>query len=141
MQRDQPSQGLRDWISTMWGACAAPGCTRPRHATQDNHNVPYDAGGATAEENLLPYCEAHHQWKTERACRVEIPGIDDREVRRWWVTPTGHRYAINHPLLLPDDGDDRDDSSEIPDPPTVAPNKVDVRPSDQDVIENGPPPF
>ena len=132
----------------MWGGCAAPGCTRPRHATRDDHNVPYHAGGATAQENLLPYCQAHHQWKTDRACRVEIPGTGDREVRRWWVTPTGHRYPINHPVLLPDDGDDPndpddgsdpDDRSDVPHPPRTGPNTVEVRPSDQHVTGDQPP--
>jgi hypothetical protein len=83
--------------------CVFPWCTRPARRCDKDHQVPYDAGGATCDCNLTPLCRRHHRLKTHRGFRYTIiePGT-------WlWRTPHGLQ-------LIRDRGGTRDVT---PDPP------------------------
>ena len=74
--------------------CRFPGCRRPVHHCQIDHNRDYALGGRTEIGNLSHFCLAHHTLKH--------PGMPDGH--RWtarqlpdqtvtWTSPTGREYA------------------------------------------------
>jgi len=74
------------------GRCRAPWCDAPvRHI---DHAVPVADGGATQENNLQSYCEAHNYAKQAPGWHAE-PQRHTVETR----TPSGHRYVDRAPPL------------------------------------------
>jgi hypothetical protein len=71
------------------GTCIFPHCTRPARSCDDEHCVPWDAGGPSASDNVAKMCRKHHRAKTHGrwSYRVIRPGTYE------WTSPHGYRYA------------------------------------------------
>jgi hypothetical protein len=88
--------------------CRFPGCRRPVHQCQIDHNHDFALGGRTEIGNLSHFCLAHHTLKH--------PAIPDQH--RWtarqlpdqtltWTSPTGREYPDPAPrrvMFVPIDG-------------------------------------
>ncbi|HET7684196.1 MAG TPA: hypothetical protein VFK34_11085, partial [Marmoricola sp.] len=70
------------------GTCIFPHCTRPARGCEDEHCIPYDAGGPSASDNTGKMCCKHHRAKTHGGWRYRIirPGTYE------WTSPHGYRY-------------------------------------------------
>jgi hypothetical protein len=70
------------------GTCIFPHCTRPARGCDDEHCVPWDAGGPSASGNVAKLCRKHHRAKTHGgwSYRIIRPGTYE------WTSPHGYRY-------------------------------------------------
>ena len=84
----QPSRLLRHLIEARTASCTAPGCRRPAAQCDQDHTIPYEAGGRTCECGLGPLCRRHHRCKQAHGWTLEQPepGIFV------WITPARRRY-------------------------------------------------
>jgi hypothetical protein len=57
----KPSRLLRHLIEARTATCTAPGCRRPAAQCDQDHTIPYEAGGRSCECNLGPLCRRHHR--------------------------------------------------------------------------------
>jgi hypothetical protein len=76
--------------------CVSPACARDSRTCQLDHTENFPAGG-TAEGNLGPGCERHHNCKTHGGwqCEQIEPGVFQ------WTSPLGRRYTVDRQSLLP----------------------------------------
>jgi uncharacterized protein DUF222 len=79
---------LADQVTERDGTCVHPWCTRAATNCDDDHCVPYQAGGPTSSDNIAPLCRRHHRTKTHDRWRYRFlrPGA------YLWRSPTGHWY-------------------------------------------------
>jgi hypothetical protein len=65
--------------------CTFPYCTRPAASCDEDHCVPYDAGGPTCTCNIAPACRGHHRVMTHGSWvyRFLRPGA------YLWTSPSG----------------------------------------------------
>ena len=84
----KPSRLLRHLIEARTARCTAPGCRRPAAQCDQDHTIPYEAGGRSCQCNLGPLCRRHHQCKQAHGWTLEQPepGVFV------WVTPARRRY-------------------------------------------------
>ncbi|RCK71009.1 HNH endonuclease [Desertihabitans brevis] len=85
-------------------ALATPADEVPRKPTvQLDHQIPYEQGGPTSADNLVPLCPRHHNDKTHHRWRYRrlAPGV------HLWTSPHGHRFLR-----------DRDGTTALTGPPT-----------------------
>ncbi len=84
----KPSRLLRHLIEARTPRCTAPGCRRPAAQCDQDHTIPYEAGGRTCECGLGPLCRRHHRCKQAHGWTLEQPepGIFV------WITPARRRY-------------------------------------------------
>ncbi|HMG28750.1 MAG TPA: DUF222 domain-containing protein [Jiangellaceae bacterium] len=87
--RYPPPPDLVDHLVARDRTCRWPGCDRPAAAEID-HTTPYDQGGATAADDLGPFCKNHHIPKHHSRWRVRQPEPGRFE----WTSPTGHTYTV-----------------------------------------------
>ncbi|HET9498907.1 MAG TPA: DUF222 domain-containing protein [Marmoricola sp.] len=68
--------------------CTFPHCSRPARGCDDEHCVPWDAGGPTSSTNTAKVCRKHHRAKTHGGWTYRIirPGTYE------WTSPHGYRY-------------------------------------------------
>jgi hypothetical protein len=92
--RYSPPQDLRDVIIGRDRECVFPTCTMPAHRCQVDHTIPHP-DGPTAQTNLGPPCEPHHDLKTRWGWQLDQP----EEGRFIWTSPIGKRYA-NEPAQI-----------------------------------------
>ncbi len=87
----QPSRLLRHQIETRTPRCTAPGCRRPAAQCDQDHTIPYQAGGRTCECGLGPLCRRHHRCKQAHGWTLEQPepGVFV------WITPARRRYTTS----------------------------------------------
>jgi hypothetical protein len=80
-------------------SCVFPWCTRParrlrpdEHASDCDHIVPHDQGGATCTCQIAPLCRRHHRLKTHGGWRYHLlePGS------YVWTSPHGYHYLRDH---------------------------------------------
>ena len=85
----RPGAPLRHLIKVRQRTCAFPGCRWPASVCDDDHTVPFEAGGRTCECNLAPLCRRHHQAKQTAGWRLDQPhpGV------MVWTMPSGRTYA------------------------------------------------
>jgi hypothetical protein len=88
----QPSPSLRHIIKIRSPRCGYPGCRRPAARCDDDHTIPYEAGGKTCECNLHPLCRRHHQTKQTPGWHLAQPHPGELI----WTTPSGRRYTATH---------------------------------------------
>ena len=79
----KPSRLLRHLIEARTPRCTAPGCRRPAAQCDQDHTIPYEAGGRTCECGLGPLCRRHHRCK-------HAQGWTARATRTW-------RLRVDHP--------------------------------------------
>ena len=85
----QPSERLRRLVQVRDHECTFPTCSRPAHASDFEHAVPYDQGGRTDACNAGARSRRCHQVK-------QMPGWELTQPRPgWhqWTTPTGRTYT------------------------------------------------
>ncbi len=87
----KPSRLLRHLIEARTPRCTAPGCRRPAAQCDQDHTIPYQAGGRTCECGLGPLCRRHHRCKHAQGWRLEQPepGVFV------WITPARRRYTTS----------------------------------------------
>ncbi|HET6752823.1 MAG TPA: HNH endonuclease signature motif containing protein [Jiangellaceae bacterium] len=76
--------------------CRWPGCDRPATVAEIDRTTPYP-DGATAADDLGPFCKSHHIGKHHSRWRVRQPEPGRFE----WISPTGHTYTVEPEPLGP----------------------------------------
>ncbi len=92
----RPPADLADFVLARDQTCTFPGCARPAHRCDLDHQAPYDDGGPTAEPNLAALCRRHHRAKHEAGWSVHR---DPHTRASNWTSPTGHPYQSEAPEL------------------------------------------
>jgi hypothetical protein len=90
----QPAAGPARRDHRAGSECVFPTCTMPAHRCQVDHTIPHPEG-PTAQTNLGPPCEPHHDLKTRWGWQLDQP----EEGRFIWTSPIGKRYA-NEPAQI-----------------------------------------
>ncbi len=83
---------LKTQVDQRDGTCVFPWCTRPAWGCDHDHNLPFDAGGATCSCNVAVLCRRHHRLKTLTPWRYKIPepGV------YLWTSPHGYVFLRDH---------------------------------------------
>jgi len=87
-------KALRQWLRVRDGKCPFPGCSNQSLDNDADHLLAWARGGTTGIGNLGQPCPKHHRlkhstaWTPTGASANEPPG---------WISPTGRRYASEHP--------------------------------------------
>src|SRR5262249_21485986 len=79
--------GLRHGLCVRDGGGRFPGCDRPAVECLAHHVRHWADGGATALDNLVLLCEAHHGLVHEGGWRLARDALT-REVHAWWPDGT-----------------------------------------------------
>ncbi|MGM7678441.1 DUF222 domain-containing protein [Microbacterium sp. A94] len=93
-----PTASMKRFLRARDRHCRFPGCRRPVHRCEIDHNHDHAKGGATEICNLSHFCKGHHTLKH--------PDLDERY--RWsatqlpggaiaWTSPTGATYIDEPP--------------------------------------------
>lgn len=98
----RPTADQRLWLRLRDRRCRWPGCRRPVAASDLDHTVDWQFGGATDASNLAHLCRRHHTLKHQTGWRVR----SDPAGTMWFTSPADRRYESP----IPTD----------PDPPWVA---------------------
>jgi Domain of unknown function (DUF222) len=102
----RPPAALARHVQLRDGSCVLPICNRPAVACDLDHTIPAPAG-PTADHNLGPFCERHHDYKHQLArCRPlpdgRQPGVTQLAPGVFrWILPTGHEYTTRPQALTP----------------------------------------
>jgi hypothetical protein len=83
---------LHERAALLHATCVFPWCTRPPRRCDQDHGVPYDAGGPTCDCNLAPLCRFHHRLKTHG--RWIFTRLDETTIL--WRSPHGLRFVRDH---------------------------------------------
>jgi hypothetical protein len=114
--RYAPPQDLRDVIIARDRECMFPTCSMPAHRGQIDHTISYPHG-PTAQTNLGPPCDPHHDLKTRWGWQVD----QAEEGRFIWTSPVGRTYEQEPqpigPIIIPPVTSQDTDSPDKPDPP------------------------
>jgi Domain of unknown function (DUF222) len=94
--RYPPPPDLVDHVVARDRTCRWPGCDRPAATAEIDHTTPYP-DGATAADDLGPFCKSHHIGKHHSRWRVRQPEPGRFE----WISPTGHSYTVEPEPLGP----------------------------------------
>jgi hypothetical protein len=81
--------------------CVFPWCTRPARRCDNDHGVPHESDGPTADDNLAPLCRHHHRLKTHG--RWAYTRLD--ETTFLWRSPYGLSFLRDHTGTLDLTGD------------------------------------
>ena len=79
----------------MYRTCAFEGCEVPFHRCEIHHIVPWERGGPTDLDNLIPLCSRHHHVVHELGWKLRLEA--DRTLVI--VQPDGTEYARTRPHL------------------------------------------
>jgi hypothetical protein len=88
------TKSQRRWLRMRDGKCPFPGCNNQSLDNEADHLLAWANGGTTGIANLGQPCPKHHKlrhttgWTPEPATKDQPPG---------WISPTGRRYASEHP--------------------------------------------
>ncbi|MDQ0612388.1 hypothetical protein QF046_000029 [Microbacterium sp. W4I4] len=138
-----PTEPMRRYLRARDQHCRFPGCRRPIHYCEIDHNHDYALGGRTEIGNLSHFCLAHHTLKH--------PSIPDEH--RWtarqlpdqtvtWTSPTGREYtdpARRRVMFVPSDEADTEPSAAEP-PDTRPPGSSASNRSPSNSPTSSPPP-
>jgi len=103
--RYRPSAELRRFLAARDERCRTPGCTRPAHRSDIDHNQAASDGGPTRGDNLSHFCRRHHIGKHHTSWRVRQLASGVLE----WTGPSGRRYLDRPPAMVrfvPEPGED-----------------------------------
>ena len=84
-----PGVKLKHLTQIRHATCTGPTCRRPAQQCDFEHNIPYEAGGATCMCNGGPKCRHEHRIKQHPRWKVEQ--ITPATFR--WTTPSGRQYT------------------------------------------------
>jgi hypothetical protein len=105
--------------------CIFPTCAMPAHRGQIDHTIAYP-DGPTAQTNLGPPCDPHHDLKTRWGWLLTQP----EEGRFVWTSPVGKHYEQEPAQIGP-----------IIDPAPATATTDDIGPGDTDPPDDTDPPF
>ena len=112
-----PPQALRDHVIARDRTCRWPTCSRPATTSQLVHTQPHrpdGTGGATADHNLAPLHDRHHNDKTHHGFQFTQP-----EPGRFTITtPAGLTYTVDPEIIGPVEHPPPQGETS-PDPPVV----------------------
>ncbi|PTT62187.1 HNH endonuclease signature motif containing protein [Arthrobacter sp. HMWF013] len=118
------TKAQRQWLRMRDGKCPFPGCSNHSLDNEADHLLAWAHGGTTGIANLAQPCPKHHRlrhttaWKPGPATTNEPPG---------WISPTGRRYASEHPDWEPPElPEGLYTSSEIPERPLPSRAEMEV---------------
>lgn len=86
-------------LRAVFRTCAWPSCDRQFDHCQIHHVVPWEHGGLTDLDNLVPLCSHHHHLVHEGRWRLKLE--NDRTL--WIWRPDGHHHTTVPPPRLHDD--------------------------------------
>jgi hypothetical protein len=89
-----PTEPMRRYLRARDQHCRFPGCRRPVHRCEIDHNLDYALGGRTEIGNLAHFCRAHHVLKhpdIPDAHRWTARQLPDQTIT--WTSPTGRDYT------------------------------------------------
>ncbi|MET3172578.1 UNVERIFIED_ORG: hypothetical protein ABIB52_000402 [Arthrobacter sp. UYCu721] len=120
------TKAQRQWLRLRDGKCPFPGCSNQSLDNEADHILAWAHGGSTGISNLGQPCPKHHRlrhttgWTPTAATKNKPPG---------WASPTGRRYASEHPDWEPPTWPDHlqataADMAEQPDPAIPGPSPV-----------------
>jgi hypothetical protein len=66
------TRAQRKALRAMYATCAFEGCDVPFDRCQPHHVDPWEHGGATDLDNLIPVCHRHHHLVHEGRWRIEL---------------------------------------------------------------------
>jgi hypothetical protein len=110
--RYTPPPDLIDHVVARDRTCRWPGCDRPAATAEIDHTTPYP-DGATAADDLGPFCKSHHIGKHHSRWRVRQPEPGRFE----WTSPTGHTYTVTPEPVGPIQPDPQPPDTGPPDDP------------------------
>lgn len=96
-----PTRSMKRFLRARDQHCRTPGCRRPAHLCEHDHNHDHAKGGATDVTNLALLCTGHHP--------IKHPDLDDDT--RWtarqlddglieWTSPLGRVYIDRPPARV-----------------------------------------
>lgn len=85
----RPSTEMREWIAVRDRTCLFPGCRRPAHNCQVDHEEEWDRGGETSCDNCGLLCQRHHNYKTQKAWDLTRDADDNCR----WESPHGFVWS------------------------------------------------
>ena len=89
------NRAQRRALRVMYRTCAFEGCEVPFHRCEIHHIVPWERGGPTDLDNLIPLCSRHHHVVHELGWKLRLEA--DRTLVI--VQPDGTEYARTRPHL------------------------------------------
>jgi hypothetical protein len=90
----RPPADLTRFVTARDQTCTFPGCNRPAHRCDLDHEQPPSTGGATSADNLAVLCRRHHRAKHEAGWHVQR---NQHTGASHWTAPTGHQYTSTPP--------------------------------------------
>jgi hypothetical protein len=88
-----PTEGMVRYLKARDQHCRFPGCRRPVHRCEHDHNQDWAQGGETSLDNLAYFCRTHHDLKHPAmpdTTRWTARQTSDRTVQ--WTSPAGRTY-------------------------------------------------
>jgi hypothetical protein len=132
------NRAQRRALRAMYRTCAFDGCEVPFHRCEIHHIVPWERGGPTDLDNLIPLCSRHHHVVHELGWRLHLE--PDRTLVI--VQPDGTEYARTRPHLAHHHTQPGTDPPGA-DPPPAAPPGADPpdpgKPPSTTTSNTGPP--
>ena len=107
----RPPAALADFVRARDKTCRFPGCRRPAHKCELDHETPYPQG-PTSAGNLSPKCTHHHQMKHRTTWQCERLDNGDH----FWTSPAGRHYYVRAEPIAE---------------PVVRPTVIDIKPEER----------
>ncbi|MEI6497936.1 MAG: HNH endonuclease signature motif containing protein, partial [Actinomycetota bacterium] len=122
-------------LRAMYRTCAFDGCDVAFHRCEIHHIIPWERGGPTDLDNLIPLCSRHHHLVHDLAWKLRLE--PDRTLVI--TQPDGTEYARTRPHLAQHQGPGADPPPAGP-PGTGAPPDTGEPPDSGDPPDTGEPP-
>ena len=91
------NRAQRRALRVMYRTCAFEGCEVPFHRCEIHHIIPWERGGPTDLDNLIPLCSRHHHQVHDLAWKLRLE--PDRTLVI--TQPDGTEYTRTRPYLAP----------------------------------------
>ena len=89
------NRSQRRALRVMYRSCAFEGCEVPFHRCEIHHIIPWERGGPTDLDNLIPLCSRHHHLVHDLAWKLRLE--PDRTLVI--TQPDGEEFARTRPYL------------------------------------------
>ncbi|MEQ8439880.1 MAG: DUF222 domain-containing protein [Ilumatobacter fluminis] len=91
------NRAQRRALRAMYRTCGFGGCDVPFDRCEMHHIVPWEHGGSTDLDNLIPLCSRHHHVVHEGGWALELSDDRTLTVRQ----PDGHVFTVREPDVPP----------------------------------------